>query len=87
MLDTCRRYEIVLNLKNCILCVPFGIFLGHVVYTQGLMVEPVKIVIIVNLEPPKKVKQLHATLGHAEYYRKFIKVYAHITALMEKLLK
>jgi hypothetical protein len=26
-------------------------------------------------------------LGHTRYYRKFIKGYAHITALMEKLLR
>ena len=31
MLDTCRRYQIVLNLKKCLFCVPFGTLLGHVV--------------------------------------------------------
>jgi len=51
------------------------------------MVDLVKIVVIVNLEAPRNVKQLRATLGHIGYYRKFIKVYAHITTLMEKLLK
>jgi len=51
------------------------------------MVDPAKIVIIVNLPPPKKVRQLHTTLGHNGYYRKFMKGYALITTLMEKLLK
>lgn len=32
MLDTCRRYQISLNLKKFIFCIPYGIFLGHVVY-------------------------------------------------------
>jgi hypothetical protein len=54
---------------------------------QGLMVDPAKIVVIVNLPPPTSVKQLHTTLGHTGYYRKFIKEYAQITTLMEKLLK
>lgn len=31
MLDTCLRYQIVLNLKKCLFCVPFEILLGHVV--------------------------------------------------------
>jgi len=31
MLDTCQRYQIMLDLKKCLFCVPFGIFLGHVV--------------------------------------------------------
>ena len=76
-----------MNLKKCIFCVPFGILLGHVVCRQGLMVDPAKIAIIVNLPPPATVKQLRTTLGHIGYYRKFIKVYAQITAPMEKLLK
>jgi len=67
--------------------VPFGILLGHVVCKQGLMVDPTKIDVIVNLEAPRNVKQLRMTLGHTGHYRKFIKAYAKIIALMEKLLK
>jgi hypothetical protein len=62
-----------LNIKKCIFNAPFGIFLGHVVCKQGLLVDPAKIVVIVNLPPPKSVHQLRATLGHTGYYRKFIK--------------
>ena len=54
---------------------------------KGLMMDLVKIAIIVNLPPPTSVRQLRTTLGHTGYYRKFIKGYAHITALMEKQLK
>lgn len=32
MLDTYQRYQIVLNLKNFLLCVPFGNLLGHAVF-------------------------------------------------------
>jgi len=87
MLDTCRRYQIALKLKKCMFLVPFGNLLGHVVCKQGTMVDPTKIMVILNLEAPRYVKQLHATLGHRGYYRKFIKSYAQITTLMEKLLK
>lgn len=51
------------------------------------MVDPENIVVIVNLEAPRKVKHLRAMLGHAGYYKKIIKAYAQITAPMEKLLK
>ena len=51
------------------------------------MVDPAKIVVIVNLEAPRNVKELHVTLVHTWYYRKFIKSYAQITAPLEKLLK
>lgn len=79
MLDTCHRYQIVLNLNKFIFCVPFGILLGPVVCKQGLMVDLAKIVVIENLEAP-----------NTETYRilsKFIRSYAQITTPMEKLLK
>ena len=53
MLAKCRHHQISLNLKKCIFCVPFGILLGHIVCKKGLMVDPSKIAIIVNLPPPK----------------------------------
>jgi len=87
MLDKCRQYQISLNINKCIFGVPFGILLGHIVCRQGLMVDPTKISIIVNLPPPNSIKQLKTTLGHTGYYRKFIKGYAQITTPMEKLLK
>eukprot|EP00253_Pinus_taeda_P022602 PITA_22602 len=87
MLDTFRRYHILLNIKKCLFCVPFWILVGHVVWRQGLMVDSIKIAVIINLDAPRNVKQLHTTLVHTRYYRKFIKSYAQITAPMEKLLK
>ena len=73
--------------KKCVFCVPFGTILGHIVCKQGLLVDPAKVAIIVNLPPPNFVKQLRTTLGHTGYYQKFIKGYAKITMPMEKLLK
>jgi len=58
MLDTCERYQITFNLKKFLFCIPFGIFLGHVVCRQGLMVDLVKIAAIINLEAPRSVKLL-----------------------------
>jgi hypothetical protein len=87
MLERCRECQILLNIKKCIFGIPFGILLGHIVCKQGLLVDPDKIAVIVNLPPPKTVCQLRLTLGHIGYYGKFIKGYAQITAPMEKLLR
>lgn len=73
MLDTCQRYQIMLNLKKCMFLTPFGNLLRHVVCKQGLIVDPVKIAVILNLEAACSLKQLRATLGHTRYYTKLIK--------------
>ena len=84
MFNRCRQCQISLNLKKCIFCSPFGILLGHVVCKHGLIMDPSKIAIIVNLPPLTSVRQLRATLGHTGYYKKIIKGYAQITIPMEK---
>ena len=87
MLDKCRQCQISLNLKKFIFFSPFGVLLGHIVYKQGLLVDPYKVSIIVDLPPPTSFKQLRTALGHTGYYTKFIKGYAHITTPMENILK
>lgn len=62
MFYTCQRYQIALNMKKFLLCVQFGILLVHMVWKQGLMVDPAKIMVIVNLEAPRSVKQLYTML-------------------------
>jgi hypothetical protein len=51
------------------------------------LVDPTNIFVILNLPPPKSVRQLRDTLGNTHYYVKIIKEYAQITTPMEKLLK
>jgi hypothetical protein len=87
MLDRCRQCHILLNLKKRIVFTSFGIMLGHVVCKYILLVDPIKIAIIMDLEPPTLVIQLRDTLGHTSYYKKFIKRYVQITTPMEMLLK
>ena len=53
---------------------------------QGLLVDPSKISIIVDLPPPTSVRQLCTAIGHTTYNIKFIKGYAQITQPMENLL-
>ena len=68
MLERCQQYHNYLNLKKCIYCAHFGIMLGHVVCHNGILVDPSKIVIMINLPPLAIVKQLRVTLGHTRYY-------------------
>jgi hypothetical protein len=75
MLDKCRQCKIALNLKKCILFSPFGVLLRHIVCKQGLLVDPSKIAIIVDLPPPTSVIQVRNVLGHTRYYINFIKGY------------
>jgi hypothetical protein len=87
MFDRCRDLQISLKLRKCIFCVPHGNLLGHIVCREGVLVDPAKVVVIMNMAPPTSAKHLRSTLGHTSYYRKFIQRYANITTPLGNLLK
>ena len=61
--------------------------LGHIVCKDGLIVDPEKNAVIVDLVSPTTVKHLYATLGHIGYYRRFMCRYTYITTPLEKFLR
>jgi len=87
MFDRCRELQISLNLKKCIFSVSHGNLLGHIVCREGLLVDPAKVAVIVNMKPPTSTKQLCSTLEHTGYDHRLIRRYANITAPLENLLK
>jgi hypothetical protein len=64
MFDRCHELQISLNLRKCIFCVPHGNLLGHIVCREGVLVDPAKFVVILNMPPPTSAKLLCSTLGH-----------------------
>ena len=48
-------------------------FLGHVMSTFEVSVDPEKVEAIMSEEKPKSVFEIHSFLGLAGYYRRFIK--------------
>ena len=63
-----------------------GIVLGHSVSKRGIKVDRVKIDMIDNLPPLKSVKDIRSFLGHAGFYRRFIKDFSKIAKPLCKLL-
>ena len=50
-----------------------GIVLGHKISATGLEADQAKVSIIETLMPPTTVKGIISFLGHAGFYRRFIK--------------
>jgi hypothetical protein len=87
MFDRCHKMQISLNLRKCIFCVPHGNLLGNIVCREGVLVDPSKVSVILNMRPPRSDKLLRSTLGHTKYYRRFIRRNTTIIAPLVKLLK
>ena len=64
-----------------------GIILGHIISTTGLEVDQEKVSIIRNLMPPTIVKGIRSFLGHAGFYRRFIRDFSKIARPLCRLLE
>ena len=61
--------------------------LGHKVSGKGLEVDRAKIETIEKLPPPVSVKGVRSFLGHAGFYRRFIKDFSKIAKPLSQLLE
>ena len=62
-------------------------FLGHVVSTAGIKVDPQKIEAILGWKPPRSVTEIQSFLGLAGYYRRFVEGFSVLAAPLTKLIR
>ena len=72
-----------MNPLKCAFGVSFGKFLGFLVHSRGIDVNPA----IATMKPPTTVKELKSFLGKVLYIRRFILGLVSITLTFAKLLK
>ena len=70
--DTLRRYNMKLNLSKCAFGVLSGKYLGFMVSHRGIEANPDKIQAILNMEPPRNIKEVQSLTGQVVALNKFV---------------
>nr|GFA49887.1 reverse transcriptase domain-containing protein [Tanacetum cinerariifolium] len=86
MLKRCEDTKLALNWEKSHFMVKEGIVLGHKISKKGIKVDKAKIEVISKLPHPVTVKGIRSFLGHAGFYRRFIKDFSKISRPMTHLL-
>ena len=76
----------MLNWEKCHFMVEDEIVLGHKIFEKGIEVDKAKIEVMMSQQPPTSVKGIRSFLGHAGYYRIFIKDFSIIARPLTRLL-
>nr|GEY06968.1 reverse transcriptase domain-containing protein [Tanacetum cinerariifolium] len=86
-LNPFRNSNFLLEEEKSHFMVKEGIVLGHKISKQGIEVDKAKVDVITKLPHPKTIKGIRSFLGHAGFYRHFIKDFSKIARPMTRLLE
>nr|GFA28803.1 retrovirus-related Pol polyprotein from transposon 17.6 [Tanacetum cinerariifolium] len=86
-LKKCEDTNLCLNWEKSCFMVKEGIVLGHKISKQRIKVNKAKVDVITKLPHPTTVKGIRSFLGHADFYRRFIKDFLKIARPMTRLLE
>ena len=67
-----------LNLKKCVFTVTSNWFLGFLMSTEWIQVDPFKVEAILQLPPLSPIRQLQSLQGKANFLQRFIVNYVEI---------
>ena len=86
VLKRCIDCNLMLNWEKCHFMVEDGIVLGHKISQKGIEVDQSKTEVISKLPIPTNVKTIRSFLGHAGFYRRFIKDFSKLARPLTLLL-
>jgi hypothetical protein len=70
--NTLRRYKMKLNPAKCAFRVSYGKFLGFTVSQRGIEANPKKVKAVLEIQPPRTIKELQQLTGRIAALNQFI---------------
>jgi hypothetical protein len=87
VLEKLRSNQLYAKFSKCEFWLTEVTFLGHVISTGGVSVDPGMVKDVLNWMSPTTISEIQSFLGLAGYYRRFIRDFSKIAKPMTKLLE
>ena len=72
VLQTLREHKLFAKFNKCEFWLERVQFLGHVISSEGIQVNPTKVEVVVSWQRPRNATEIHSFLGLAGYYKHFV---------------
>ncbi|XP_073137100.1 uncharacterized mitochondrial protein AtMg00860-like [Henckelia pumila] len=87
ILKTLRERKLYTKLSKCEFWIDHVVFLGHVIYSHGVSVDPSKIYVVLNWLHLTTVAKIRIFLGLAGYYLYFIANFSQLARPLTQLTR
>jgi hypothetical protein len=85
VLELLNKEQLYAKFSKCEFWLSEVQFLGHIINSKGIHVDPIKIEAVRNWPPPTTPTEIRSFLGLAGYYRRFIENFSKIALPLTKL--
>jgi transposase InsO family protein len=87
VLERLQKAGLQVDVRKCEFSVKRTKYLGFIISTDGIEVDPEKVTVIQNWQPPTTVKGVQSFLGFCNFYRRFIKAYGRVARPLNRLTR
>ena len=87
ILQTLKENKLFAKLSKCDFWLKEVSFLGHIIYAEGIRVDPDKIETVLNWTRPRNVTEVRSFLGLAGYYQRLVQGFSVIASSLTRLLR
>lgn len=87
VLEALREHGVELEIDKCEFHTSETKFLGLIISSSGVSMDPAKVQCILDWETPVHLKEVQSFLGFANFYRRFIQDYSRVVAPLTALTR
>jgi len=87
VLEMLREHQLYGKLSKCEFWLDEVQFLGHVISSHGIVVDPSKVETVLKWERPRIVTEVRSFLGLAGYYRRFVEGFSKMVSPLTQLTR